>query len=62
MEARKVSRDSGIDAQDAKFYMGLDIEEMDFFGPEPLKQSDRLLRCHGDKHLDGLIGKLEKMR
>ncbi len=29
-----------IDAQDAKFDLGLDIEEVDVFGPEPLEQPD----------------------
>jgi hypothetical protein len=29
-----------VDAQDAKFHRGLDIEEVDLFGPEPLEQSD----------------------
>src|SRR5580692_10516103 len=51
-----------VDAQDAKFHLGLDIEEVDAFGPEPFEQSDGLFGSHGDKHLDGLIGKLKKMR
>ena len=51
-----------VDAQNAKFHLGLDIEEVDVFGPEPLEQSDGLFGSHGDKHLDGLIGKLKKTR
>ena len=42
-EARTTGKSAlRVDAQDAKFHLGFDIEEVDLFGPEPLEQSDRL--------------------
>jgi hypothetical protein len=52
----------GVPTQDAKFDRGLDVEEVNAVGFEPVEQPGCFLCCDSDLHLNRLIGKLKKMR